>query len=72
MVIRTTVKKHLTKEAKERLNRVRLVKPQLALQIELNIFQLIQQGRIKDLITDELMKKILEAMSSGKKFKWIK
>ena len=38
--IREVVRKFLTKEAAERLNRVRLVKPQLALEVELNLFKL--------------------------------
>ena len=72
LLIRSVVKKYLTKEANERLSRVRLVKPKLALEIELNLFNLIQQGRIKEPITDKLMKSILEAMSSGKKFRLIR
>ena len=70
--IRKVVKKFLTKEASERLARIKLVKPDLALQIELNIYQLIQQGKIKSLITDEQMKKILELLSEKKKFRFIK
>ena len=70
--IRKVVKKFLTKDASERLARIRLVKPDLALQIELNIYQLIQQGRIKDLITDEQMKKILNLLAERKKFRFIR
>ena len=70
--IRKVVKKFLTKDASERLARIRLVKPDLALQIELNIYQLIQQGRIKDLITDEQMKKILDLLAERKKFRFIR
>lgn len=70
--IRRVVKKFLTKDASERLARIRLVKPDLALQIELNIYQLIQQGRIKDLITDEQMKKILDLLAERKKFRFIR
>lgn len=64
--IREVVRKFLTKEAAERLNRVRLVKPQLALEVELNLFKLIQSKRINNLITEEQIKKILEAFSSKK------
>lgn len=62
----------LTKEALERLGRVRLVKPQLALQLELYLVQLYQAGKIKSMITDEQLKQILKSISSGKKFKLIK
>ncbi len=61
--IRKIVRKFLTKEAIERLGRIKLVKPQLALEIELNLFKLIQAGKIKSFITDEQIKQILKALS---------
>ena len=63
----------LTKEAIERLGRIRLVKPQLALQLELYLIQLYQAGKIKSPISDSQLKQILEKFSSrGKKFRIIK
>ena len=70
--IRKEVKKYLTKGAYERLARIRLVKPDLAMQIELNLYQLIQQNRLKKVINEEEMKKLLEMLSEKKKFRLIR
>jgi programmed cell death protein 5 len=53
----------LTKEAFERLARVKAVNPALAGQAELYLIQVYQAGKIKDLITDAKMKEILGALS---------
>ena len=62
----------LTKDARERLSRVRLVKPDLALQLELYLVQLYQAGKLRTKLTDEPLKAILESLKSGKKFKIVK
>ena len=62
----------LTKDARERLNRIRLVKPDLALQLELYLVQLHQAGKLRGQMTDDQLKSILEMLGSGKKFKIIK
>ena len=62
----------LTKEARERLDRIKLVKPDLALQLELYLVQLYQSGKLRGQMTDVQLKSILEMLSSGKKFKIIK
>jgi len=49
----------LTPEARERLGRVKLVKPELARQVELVLVQLYQAGRIPEPIDDEKLKSIL-------------
>ncbi len=51
--------KYLTKEARERLGRVRLVKPTLAEKVENYIISLIQMGKLNRQITDEELKKLL-------------
>jgi len=66
------LKKILSKEAFERLGRIRLVKPALAAQLELYLIQLYQAGKLKTHISDEQLKLILEKLSSGKKFKIIR
>jgi programmed cell death protein 5 len=66
------LRKILTKEAFERLGRIRLVKPELAAQLELYLIQLYQQNKIKKEITDEQLKLILENLTSKKEFKIIK
>jgi programmed cell death protein 5 len=69
---KTLLRSILTKDARERLNRIKLVKPDLALQLELYLVQLYQKNKIQGMINDEQLKAILEMMSSGKKFKIIK
>ena len=59
----------LTKDARERLSRVKLVKPDLALQLELYLVQLYQAGKIRTKLTDEQLKTILESLRSERKFK---
>lgn len=66
------LKKILSKEAFERLARVKLVKPEIANQIELYLIQLFQEGKITNEISEEQIKMILEKLSSRKKFKIIK
>lgn len=62
----------LSKEALERLGRIRLVKPQLAAQLELYLVQLYQAGKLKKQISDDELKLILQNLSTKKKFKIIK
>jgi len=66
------LRKILTKEALQRLGRVRLVKPQLAAQLELYLMQLYQSGQIKTTIDDSKLRSILNSLTTKKKFKIIK
>jgi len=66
------LRKILTKEALQRLGRVRLVKPQLAAQLELYLMQLYQSGQIKTTIDDSKLKSILNSLTTKKKFKILK
>lgn len=66
------MKKILSKEAIERLGRIRLVKPDLAAQLELYLVQLYQSGKLKSEISDEQLKMILESLTAKKDFKIIK
>ncbi|MCD6477885.1 MAG: DNA-binding protein [Candidatus Aenigmarchaeota archaeon] len=59
----------LTKEAMERLGRVRMVNPVLTQQIELYLLQLYQTGQIKEAITDEKLKEILNMLTEKKEWK---
>lgn len=68
----TILQKILSKKARERLGRIRLVKPELASQLELYLVQLYQAGKIKDEISDEQLKFILETLTSKKKFRIVK
>jgi programmed cell death protein 5 len=58
----------MTKDARERLGRLKLVKPDLASQLELYLIQIYQSGKVEGQITDEQLKSILEMMSSKKEF----
>jgi DNA-binding TFAR19-related protein (PDSD5 family) len=58
--------KILSKEAFERLGRVRSVNPQLAGQAELYLIQLYQSGQVKT-VDDGELKKVLKALSEGGK-----
>lgn len=66
------VKKILSRQADERLSRVRLVKPELAIQIETYLAELYRSGKITGEVSDEQMKMILEAVSQKRTFRIIK
>jgi programmed cell death protein 5 len=59
----------LTKDAFERLARVRSVNPQLAAQVDMYLLQIYQTGKIREKITDDRMKEVLNALSEKKDFK---
>jgi programmed cell death protein 5 len=53
----------LTPEARERLNRIKIVKPELAEAVELQLIQLAQAGRLGNVLTDEQLKTILKRLT---------
>jgi programmed cell death protein 5 len=60
----------LSQEARQRLENIRMVKPQFAEQVELQLIQLHQAGRLRGSIPlqDKAFKKLLEQITSaGKK-----
>ncbi|HIP75102.1 MAG TPA: DNA-binding protein [Thermococcus paralvinellae] len=57
--IQAILRRILTPEARERLLRVKLVRPELAQQVELILVQLYQTGQIRERIDDTKLKKIL-------------
>jgi programmed cell death protein 5 len=61
------LKQILTPEARQRLTNIRMVKPEFAQQIELQLIQLAQSGRIKLPITDEQLKEALARIQSQRK-----
>ncbi len=69
---KSILKKLLTKEATERLGRIKLVKPEIANQLELYLVQLYQSGKIPAMITDEQLKAILEQVNTKPKFRILK
>ena len=58
------MRKILTPEARQRLQNVKLVRPDFAAQIEIQLLQLAQTGRVPLPITDELLKQLLEQIQS--------
>lgn len=52
----------LTPEARSRLTNIRLVKPQLAEQIEMQLIQLAGSGRLRNRISDEQLKSLLKQL----------
>lgn len=66
--IRKVLANILDKKARERLANIRLVKPELAIQLELYLYQLYQTGQLKH-ISEEQMIKILEELNKKPKFR---
>lgn len=66
---KSILRKVLTKEALERLGRVRLANPLIATQLEMYLFQLHQTGQLKETIDDKKLKKILSVLVPKRKTK---
>ena len=64
---RAIVQKILTPEARSRLSNIRAVKPEFAEQVEIQLIQLAQAGRITSQITDAQLKAILDKVVSRKR-----
>ncbi len=67
-IIRKELAKILDKKARERLANIRLVKPELAIQLELYLYQLYQTGQLKS-VTEEQMIQILKELNKKPEFK---
>jgi programmed cell death protein 5 len=57
----------LEPEARERLNNIRLTKPEFAKAIEQQLVMLAQSGRLKQRITDAQLKELLKQVVPSKK-----
>jgi len=57
----------LTPEARRRLTNLNMVKREFTQQLEMQLIQLAQQGRINLPITDEQLKELLVKLQSGKR-----
>jgi len=61
------LKQILTPEARQRLTNIRMVKPEFADQVELQLIQLAQSGRVKLPISDDQLKEALAKLQSSRK-----
>lgn len=57
----------LTSDARQRITNLKMVKPQFAAQLELQLIQLAQQNRISIPMTDEQLKEILTKLQSQRR-----
>ncbi len=61
------MRKILSQEGRQRLENIRMVKPEFAEQIELQLIQLAQSGRLSGQLSDDAFKKLLEQIAGKKK-----
>lgn len=61
------LRKILTREARERLSNLKLVKPELAESIEVQLIQLASSGRVPLPIDDATLKKLLSALAASRR-----
>ena len=57
----------LNSDARQRLTNLKMVKPEFAEQLELQLIQLAQQNRVSIPITDEQLKEILQKLQSQRR-----
>ncbi len=64
---REVLRRLLTPEARERLGRIRLAKPDVAQAVEQQVIQLAASGRLRRQIDDETLRQILERLTPDKR-----
>ena len=64
------LRKILTPEARNRINTVKLVKPELINQLELQLMQLALAGKIKEPLTDEQVKELLRYIQTTRELRF--
>lgn len=61
------LRKILTSEARQRLANLKMVRPEFTSQLELQLIQLAQQGKLPIPLTDEQLKQILVQLQTQKR-----
>lgn len=61
------LRKILTLKARQRLANLKMIKPEFASQLEMQLIQIAQQGRIRIPIDDEQLKEILRRLQMSKR-----
>lgn len=57
----------LTPEARQRLTNIRMVRPEFAEQLEIQLIQIAQSGRLKIPLTDDQLKETLKRLQSQRR-----
>ena len=67
--LKSAMSRILDEKARERMNNLRLVKPDVASQLEMYLAQLFQSGQLKEPITDEQLVVILIKLTEKRETK---
>ncbi len=70
MAKQSVLRQILTPEARSRLTNIKMVHPELAEQLENQLIQLAQAGRLKVPVTDEMLKEALRTIQSRMRREW--
>ncbi len=60
----TILRRIMTPEARQRLTNIRMVRPEYAEQLEMQLIQVAQSGRVKLPISDEVLKSLLAQLQA--------
>lgn len=63
----TLLRRILTPEARQRLTNLRMVRPEFAAQLELQLIEVAQQGKVNLPITDEQLREMLRRLQSSRR-----
>ncbi|MEA1992847.1 MAG: DNA-binding protein [Euryarchaeota archaeon] len=64
--IQSALRQILTSEARARLNRVKIAKPEFAKQVQMQLIQMAQSGKLQEKLTDKKLKSLLKSLQQRK------